>query len=426
MPITITHFPENDPALKSFVKVDPESHFPIQNLPLGIFAPAGAPPRAGSRIGDQIVDLSVLDEASLLPMSLKGFFNGPDLNAFLGLGRPAWRHLRTSLSRLLSHGEADLRDDSKLRQRALMPADAVKMHLPLRIGGYTDFYSSREHATNVGSMFRGKDNALLPNWLHIPIGYDGRASTIVVSGTDVRRPSGQIRPSDNEPPIFASTRQLDFELEVGFVVGAGNLHGQPVPVEKAQDHVAGVVLLNDWSARDIQKWEYVPLGPFLAKSFCTSISPWIVSLDALEPFRVRGCPQDPAPLPYIASSRDRIFDIDLEVELHAPGMRYPQTICATSYKHIYWDFCQQLAHHTSNGCCLRPGDLFASGTISGPDPRSYGSLLELTWAGANPIRLPDGAERRFVHDEDTVIMRGWCKGKEYMIGFGEVVGKVVA
>jgi fumarylacetoacetase len=298
------------------------------------------------------------------------------------------------------------------------------MHLPAAIGDYTDFYSSREHATNVGIMMRGPDNALMPNWLHLPVAYHGRASSVVISGTPVRRPCGQIKPDGAEHPIFGPTRALDFELEMGFFVGPGNELGRPISIAEAADHIFGLVLVNDWSARDIQRWEYQPLGPFLSKSFATSISPWVVSLEALEPFRCTGPVQDPAPLLYLQSPGRWALDIRLEVWLRSAKMADAARISLSNSKNLYWNICQQLAHHTINGCNLRPGDLLASGTISGPAPDSRGSLLELAWKGTTPVSLPGGEKRVFLEDGDQVIMTGWCEGTDYRIGFGTVEGTI--
>jgi fumarylacetoacetase len=299
------------------------------------------------------------------------------------------------------------------------------MHLPAEIGDYTDFYASREHATNVGVMMRGPENALMPNWLHLPVAYHGRASSVVVSDTPIRRPRGQVKPDNADRPVFGPSRSLDFELEMGFFVGPGNALGQPIPIAQAADHIFGMVLVNDWSARDIQKWEYQPLGPFLAKNFATSISPWVVTLEALEPFRVAGPAQDPPPLAYLHTSGDWSYDIQLEVWLQGSGMAKPERICRSNSNHLYWNVCQQLAHHTVNGCNLRPGDLLATGTISGPTPDSYGSMLELAWMGTRPLRFANGETRIFLQDGDRVTMTGWCEGPGYRIGFGEVRGEIL-
>jgi fumarylacetoacetase len=421
--------PTNDPSLRSWVPVPPESHFPIQNLPYGVFRRrSGADRRAGVAIGDAVLDLTMLEECGLLRVPAlrgRGVFETGTLNAFMASGRAAWGEVRAAVSRLLRADEPTLRDDASLREHALVPMPEVEMLLPADVGDYTDFYSSREHATNVGTMLRGPDKALMPNWLHLPVAYHGRASSVVVSGTDVRRPRGQYKPDAEAAPTFGPSRSLDFELEVAAFVGPGNELGRPVPVGEAAEHLFGLVLLNDWSARDVQAWEYVPLGPFLAKNFATSISPWVVPLEALAPFRTAGPPQDPQPLPYLRSGGERTYDIQLEVYLQSGGMAAPQRVCASNFKYLYWDLRQQLAHHTVNGCNLRPGDLLASGTISGPGPGSYGSLLELTWRGTRPLALAGGEERRFLQDGDRVTFTGWCQGAGYRVGFGEVTGRVL-
>jgi len=298
------------------------------------------------------------------------------------------------------------------------------MELPAVVGDYTDFYSSREHATNVGTMFRGAENALMENWLHLPVGYHGRSSSLLVSGRPVRRPHGQLKPDDG-PPIHAASKLLDFELEMGFFVGPGNDLGTSISTRDAADHIFGMVLVNDWSARDIQKWEYVPLGPFLGKSFATTLSPWVVTLEALEPFRVEGPVQDPPPLDYLRSPGPSAFDIQLEVGIRPPRAESVDIVCRSNMKYLYWSMYQQLAHHTVNGCNARPGDLMASGTISGPEPESYGSMLELSWRGTRPLTLSDGTERRFIQDGDSVVMRGWAQGAGYRVGFGRAEGTVL-
>jgi fumarylacetoacetase len=420
--------PTNDPGLRTWVPVAPDSHFPIQNLPYGVFRRSGDLPRIGVAIGDHVLDLAVLESAGLLDTpALRGraVFGQSSLNDFMSLGHVAWHEARAAISRLLRHDEPALRDNADLRERALAPQAEVELLLPAEIGDYTDFYSSRDHATNVGIMMRGPDNALQPNWLYLPVAYHGRASSVVVSGTDVRRPRGQTRPNDAAPPTFGPTRSLDLELEMGFFIGPGNALGQPIPIDKAPDHMFGMVLVNDWSARDIQRWEYVPLGPFLAKNFATTISPWVVTLEALEPFRVPGPKQDPEPLPYLRSPGDWTFDIHLEVLLQSATMSRPHVISHSNARNLYWNICQQLAHHAVNGCNLRPGDLLASGTISGPTRDSYGSLLELAWKGTKPITLPNGEKRVFLQDGDRVTLRGWCQGKGYRVGFGEAAGRVL-
>ena len=412
----------NDPTLKSFIDVAEDSHFPIQNLPFGIFSttePAKA--RVGVAIGEWILDLSVLETKGLLKPAPHPVFGDISLNAFIALGRPAWRATREAISILLRHDNPVLRDDQVLRGQALVPKAEVRMHLPVKVGGYTDFYSSREHATNVGSMFRDPANALLPNWLHLPVGYNGRASSVIVSGVDVRRPMGQIKPPAAEQPSFSACTKLDFELETAFIVGADTALGNAIPVSEAESLMFGMVLLNDWSARDIQQWEYVPLGPFNAKTFATSISPWVVTMEALEPFRVPGPAQAPLPLPYLQQQGAHSFDIALAVDLQPESATQPFTICRTNYRTMYWSMAQQLAHHTVSGCNVGVGDLMASGTISGSTPDSYGSLLELSWNGQKPLTLADGStQRSFLEDGDRVTMRGWCQGAGYRVGFGEV------
>jgi len=421
--------PTTDPAIRSFVPVSPESHFPIQNLPYGVFRKrSGGVSCIGVAIGDAILNLTLLEA--------HGLFNGPilrkhrafsssTLNELLGLGRPAWTEARATISQLLRSDAPTLRDQPLLRERALTPQAEVEMLLPIHIGDYTDFYSSREHATNVGTMLRGADKALQPNWLHLPVAYHGRASSIVVSGTDLHRPLGQMKPDNVETPLFGPSRSVDFELEMGAIIGPGNDLGTPIPIGEAFDHLFGMVLVNDWSARDVQGWEYVPLGPFLAKNFGTSISPWIVPFEALEPFRCDGPRQDPTPLPYLQTTGPHAFDIQLEVQLHTEKMDSAHTISRSNFKYLYWNVAQQLAHHTINGCNLHPGDLLASGTISGPTPDSLGCMLELSWRGSRPIALPNGEQRTFLQDGDRVTMSGYAQGNGYRVGFGELTGRIL-
>jgi fumarylacetoacetase len=415
----------SDPKLKSFVAVARDSHFPIQNLPYGVFTtPANYAPRVGVAIGDLVLDLSALEQAGLLDVVPgERLFNRSTLNAFIERGPEVWRRAREAISELLRAENAKLRDDARLRARAFTSQSAAKMLLPLAIPGYTDFYSSKEHATNVGSMFRDPAHALLPNWSYVPIAYNGRASSVVVSGTPVLRPNGQKKRPDAAQPVFGPSERLDFELETAFVVGVGNALGEPIAVERAPSHVFGMVLMNDWSARDLQQWEYIPLGPFNSKSFATSISPWVVTMDALEPFRVEGPAQNPPPLPYLATSGPQAYDIQLEAALAIDG-KPPRTISRTNFRTLYWSIAQQLAHHTVSGCNTRVGDLMGSGTISGATPDSCGSLLEITRNGANPLAL-DGVERRFLEDDDEVILTGFAQAKDYRVGFGELRGRIV-
>ena len=415
----------NDPNLRSWVEVPKDSDFPIQNLPFGVFKTPGLTPRLCTAIGEYVADLQVLSE--------HGFFDDlnidhrvfaqPYLNDFMALGKAKTGAVRNRLSEILDDDLEDW-DASELADYFLHKHSEVQMQLPVRVGDYTDFYSSREHATNVGSMFRDKDNALLPNWLHLPVGYHGRASSIVVSGTPVRRPKGQQLPDGAERPVFGPSRLLDFELEMAFVIGKETALGDSVDIEKAEDYIFGMALFNDWSARDIQKWEYVPLGPFLGKSFASTISPWIVTLEALEPHRTQGPQQDPTPLPYLQTEAPASFDIQLEVEI-LPEQSEGKTVCQSNFKYLYWNMSQQLAHHTVNGCNIRVGDMMASGTISGPGPESYGSMLEISWRGTRPVAMPDGSERKFLLDGDTVVLRGWCTKDGLRIGFGKASGKVL-
>ncbi|MFC9596319.1 fumarylacetoacetase [Peribacillus butanolivorans] len=411
----------------SFIETTPESHFPIQNLPYGIFSFKDKGPRAGTAIGEYVLDLSVIDDAGLLKgtgAEEKNVFSASSLNLFMELGRPAWTSVRKKLQYLLDANTPDLRDDEELRLKAFHPLKDVEMLLPAKIGDYTDFYASREHATNVGTMFRGKDNALMPNWTHLPIGYHGRSSSIVPSGTKVRRPSGQRKPKDADP-VFGPSIQLDFELEMGWFIGPGNRPGEPIPVNQAEDHVFGLVLVNDWSARDIQAWEYQPLGPFNSKNFATSISPWVVPLEALDPFRTPGPQQEPEPFPYLQQTKDGAFNINLEAHLTPENTEQSTKITNTNFSYLYWSIAQQVAHHTITGCNLRPGDMHASGTISGPNREERGSLLELSWRGTEPLKLNSGGKRSWIEDGDKLTISGWCQGDGYRIGFGEVSGQVL-
>ena len=416
----------NDPSLRSFIDVDPASDFPIQNLPYGVFTSKdGLAPRVGVAIGDFVLDLWELEQDCRLPLRNVGVFSASTLNPFMALGPKSWSETRARISELLRHDNPELRDNPTLRERALVPMAQVTLHMPIAIAGYTDFYSSKEHATNVGVMFRGKDNALQPNWLHMPIGYNGRASTVVVSGTKVRRPRGQLKPPTADAPSFGPCKRLDFELEMGVVVGQASPMGEMLTEAQAEAMIFGFVILNDWSARDIQQWEYVPLGPFQAKAFATSISPWVVTREALEPFRLHGPAQDPVPLPYLRQTHPNNFDLELDVSLRASGMNEAKTICRTNFKYMYWSSVQQLVHHASSGCAMNVGDLLGSGTISGLEKHQRGSLLEISWNGSEPVELATGVRRSFLEDGDSILMRGWCQGDGYRVGFGAVEGTML-
>ena len=416
----------NDPSLRSFIEVDATSDFPIQNLPYGVFsAKDGLAPHVGVAIGDCVLDLWELEQDRRLDVGDLGVFAAPMLNPFMALGPKVWSRTRSRISELLRHDNPELRDNDELRRRALVPMADARLCLPIAVAGYTDFYSSKEHATNVGVMFRGKDNALQPNWLHMPIGYNGRASTVVVSGTKVRRPHGQLKPPNADVPSFGPCKRLDFELEMGVVIGQSSPIGEMLGEKQAEDMIFGFVMLNDWSARDIQQWEYVPLGPFQAKAFATSTSPWIVTREALEPFRLRGPAQDPTPLPYLQQAQSNNYDLQLDVGLRAAQMNEATRICRTNFKYMYWSSVQQLVHHASSGCAMNVGDLLGSGTISGPEKHQRGSLLEISWNGTEPIELASGIRRTFLEDGDSLSFHGWCQGEGYRVGFGEVEGTIL-
>src|ERR1700722_16844549 len=414
----------NDPALRSFVPVDPASDFPIQNLPYGVFSAHGLAPRVGVAVGDYVLDLWALEQDGRLNVEV-GTFAGPALNFFTQQGPKVWSQTRARISELLRDDHPELRDNEELRKLALVPLADAKLHLPFMVSGYTDFYSSKEHATNVGVMFRGRDNALQPNWLHMPIGYNGRASTVVVSGTKVRRPRGQLKPPTADAPSFGPCKRLDFELEMGVVVGQPSVMGEMLTEAQAEAMIFGFVILNDWSARDIQQWEYVPLGPFQAKAFATSISPWVVTREALQPFRLHGPEQSPVPLAYLRQAQPNNYDMELDVALRAAQISEGQRICRTNFKYMYWSSVQQLVHHAACGCAMNVGDLLGSGTISGPEQQQRGSLLEISWNGSEPLELAGGIKRTFLEDGDSLVMRGWCQGDGYRVGFGEVEGTIV-
>ncbi len=411
-------------AMSSWVQVPEKSDFTIYNLPYGVFKNKRLTPRAGIAIGDKIVDLSILQE--------KKFFSGIDLpdeiflkdnlNDFIALGKSITRKVRERVQELLMNDNPELKDH-RIRGKVMVNRKEAQMLLPVRIGDYTDFYSSKEHASNVGAMFRDPENALLPNWKHLPVGYHGRASSIIPSGTAIVRPKGQYKDPNMDRPAFGPTRRLDFELEMAFITGKPTKMGESVSTEEAEDYIFGFVLFNDWSARDIQAWEYVPLGPFLGKSFASSISPWVVVIEALEPFRTASPEPEEELLPYLKYEGDCAFDLKLEVYIQ-PENGVENLVCQSNYKYLYWNTVQQLAHQTVNGCNINIGDIYASGTISGPTENSYGSMLELAWKGTRPIRLEDGSERKFIEDGDTVKMRGFAENDGIRVGFGEVSTEV--
>jgi len=419
----------HDSKLKSWIDVDKNSDFPIQNIPFGIYSPKeGGDLHVATAIGDYLIDLAYLDDAGFFidtEIEETEVFHEPTLNAFMSLGQKAWKEARLTISRLLREDNTSFKDNNELKEMALIPMSEVRMEMPVDIGDYTDFYSSREHATNVGTMFRGPDAALMPNWLHLPVGYHGRASSVVLSGTDIVRPKGQTKAPDAEKPSFGDCNRMDFELEMGVLIGSGNILSEPIAVDDAKDHVFGFTLVNDWSARDIQTWEYIPLGPFLAKNFATSISPWIITMEALEPFKCKSPEQDPKPFDYLNNKKDCNYDINLEIHLQAKNMSESHIISKTNYNYLYWNMAQQIAHHTITGCNLRTGDLLASGTISGPEKDNRGSMLELSWNGKEPISLPNGEKRTFLEDGDVVTLKGWCEGKGYRIGFGDCEGTIL-
>jgi len=408
--------------MQSWVKIDKNSDFSIYNIPFGIFSTDNKSKRVGIAIGELILDLYSASSFGIFSeLNIdKEVFNSGYLNNFISQGKQITSKVRLIIQNELCNSSSVLNNNSSVFLNQL---DA-KMHMPIKVGDYTDFYSSIEHATNIGTMFRNPKNALLPNWKHLPVGYHGRASSIVVSGEEINRPKGQVLINNSENPIFQESSRVDFELEMGFIIGKNSKLGHSISTKNAEDYIFGKVLFNDWSARDIQKWEYVPLGPFLAKSFASSISPWVVTLEALEPFRVAGPKQTPKVLPYLNFNGDKNYDINLEVSIQ-PEQHKETTVSVSNFKFMYWNMCQQLAHHTSNGCNLNVGDMMASGTISGKDEKSYGSMLELSWAGSKPVDLGSGNSRKFIEDNDTVIIKGYCKKEEIRVGFGELRTKIL-
>ncbi len=412
--------------MKSFVEYTSDSDFSIHNIPFGVAVFNKEYIACCTRIGDQIVDLATLHDLSYFD-EIEGLednvFEAYTLNEFIELGKPITNAVRLKIQELLLEGST-LSKDQKTIEAAFYELDQVKMMMPVHIPNYTDFYSSIEHATNVGKMFRDPANALLPNWKHLPVGYHGRASSIVVSGTEINRPKGQMKPADADQPVFGPCNQLDFELEMAFIINQNTEMGESISTQEAENAIFGMVVFNDWSARDIQSWEYVPLGPFLAKNFGSSVSPWVVTLEALKPFRTASPTQDPEVLEYLKFEGDKNYDINLEVYLQPENGEH-NLISESNYKHMYWNMAQQLAHHTVNGCNVEVGDMYASGTISGNDPKSFGSMLELTWRGQNPITLTNGEERKFINDNDTVTMKAWAEKEGVRVGFGEVSGKII-
>lgn len=412
--------------IKSWLKIDPNSDFTIHNIPFGIYKSANGSIQAGSALGDYVIDLNYL-HAQFFFSDLEladDIFSHSTLNKFIGLGRKKTGAVRKRIIELFSEDNQEIQGNTEHINACRIPREDVEMLMPVQVPNYTDFYSSIEHATNVGTMFRDPDNALFPNWKHLPVGYHGRASSIIVSGQDIKRPKGQSKAPDADAPSFGPTKRLDFELEMAFITCKETSLGTSISTKEAEDAIFGFVLFNDWSARDVQVWEYVPLGPFLAKNFASSISPWIITLDALEQFKVAGPEQDPEVLPYLKYEGMKNFDINLEVSIK-PENTEAMIVSRSNFKYMYWNICQQLAHHTVNGCNIEVGDMYASGTISGPTPDSYGSMLELAWKGTKPISMPDGSSRGFINDGDTVIMKGFAEKDGARIGFGAVSSKVL-
>ena len=401
------------------IDIPENSDFSIHNIPFGIFSTKDRSPRVGVAVGEHILDLAAVAELDVFDFNT-ALLEKDTLNDFISLGKEITTRVRKKIQYWLKDRESVLAGKPEL----FVKQSEAQMHMPVAIGDYTDFYSSLEHATNVGKMFRDPENALLPNWKHIPVGYHGSASSIIVSGQPIYRPKGQTKPNDAEAPVFGPTQRLDFELEMGFICGKETPLGESISTKNAEDYIFGLVLFNDWSARDIQKWEYVPLGPFLAKNFASSISPWVVTLEALEPFKLTGPKQEPEVLPYLQFEGDKNYDINLEVRIQ-PEKGEETTVCLSNFKHMYWNMAQQLAHHTVNGCNINIGDMMASGTISGKEENNFGSMLELSWGGTKPVKLKNGSERKFIEDGDTVTMKGYAQKDDIRVGFGEVTTKVL-
>lgn len=411
----------NNPNRTSWLYVNKYSDFPIQNIPFGVFLTREDIITIGTRIGDTAIDLGALHQLGYfdgIPLT-DDIFIQDTLNDFIADGRKTWRAVRNRVAEIFDANNETLKNNTKHKEIICFRLDEIEMQMPVQVGDYTDFYASKEHATNVGTMFRGEDNALMPNWLHLPVGYHGRSSSIITTHIPIHRPQGQTMPEGADKPVFGPSKLVDFELEMAFITTDANDLGEPIPIEEAEEYIFGLVLFNDWSARDIQKWEYVPLGPFLGKNFASSISPWIVTLDALEPFRVESPKQNPKPLEYLQTKGKKSFDIHLEAGIIPKGGK-ETTVCKSNFKYMYWNMAQQLAHHTVNGCPVNSGDMMGSGTISGPTEDSFGSMLELTWKGSKPLKLKDGTERKFINDYDTVVMRAYCENDDVRIGFGQV------
>jgi len=409
--------------MKSWINIPKDSDFTIYNLPFGVFSTSEKSKRVGVAIGNNIIDLLVCNRVNIFEgLTIDdSIFENDYLNEFINLGKNKTNRIREIIQNELCNDQSVLKSNNDV----ILLKKTAKMHIPVKIGDYTDFYSSIEHASNIGSMFRDASNPLLPNWKHLPVGYHGRASSIIVSGVDIRRPKGQIKPIDSEIPVFSSSKRLDFELEMGYIIGKKSSLGSSVSTDEAEDYIFGKVLFNDWSARDIQKWEYVPLGPFLGKSFASSISPWVVTLEALEPFKVEGPIQKPGVLDYLKFSGLKNYDINLSVSIIPDESNVESQICESNFKYMYWNMSQQIAHHTVNGCNLNIGDIMASGTISGKSKNSFGSMLELSWGGKNKIKLDDGLTRTFIEDYDSIVMRGYCEKNDIRVGFGEVRSKLL-
>ena len=418
----------NDITRKSWIQYDANTDFPIQNIPFGVFKTINGNTHVGTIIGNTVISLSSLEELGYftnIKLAKNTFTKSINLNPFLKQGKKTWRIVRDRIAILFDVDNMELQTNDSDKKKVLFLEENIQSIMPVRVGDYTDFYSSKDHAMNVGKMFRDPDNALLPNWLHLPVGYHGRASSIVISGTDIKRPSGQILPKGEKEPIVSKSRLLDFELEMAFVTGQGKKLGKSISTKEAEDYIFGLCLFNDWSARDIQKFEYVPLGPFLGKSFASSISPWIVTLDALEDFKVKGETQTPEVKAYLQYQGAKNYNINLEVLIETNNKSIT-TISRSNFKYMYWNMCQQLAHHTINGCNIQAGDLMASGTISGPQESEYGSMLELSWGGTKELKLNNHEKRKFLQDNDTVIMKAFAENKNIKIGFGEVRNLIVS